>query len=44
MEKSREVIGILTTHKRVINVIAGVLMLAVSLYYLFFTGLLPVTL
>jgi cytochrome c-type biogenesis protein len=44
MEKSREMIGFLTTHKRVINVIAGVLMLSVSFYYLFFTGLLPIPL
>ena len=42
MQKSRTLIAILTTHKRVVNVTAGVLMLAVSLYYLFFTGMLPI--
>lgn len=34
--KSQEVIGFLTKHQRTINIIAGVIMLAVSLYYLIF--------
>ena len=34
--KSKEVINWLTTHKRKINLVAGLIMLVISLYYLLF--------
>ena len=34
--KSKEIIGFLTMRKKMINLIAGLIMLAISLYYLIF--------
>lgn len=34
--KSQEVLGFLSEHQRIINVVAGIIMLGVSVYYLFF--------